>query len=410
MRDRGMMAIGIAAAVALAYILHNSEVWVQLKAFCMTAPLTLSLAFSGAAWLVGRRRPRALRIPIALAGLWAAALVAGGVLYGNALQYRHTPLAPYDRMADLQTLDKRFAGQGPSLTPDFDEFAEYFLRRAHASGLVDPWRGMTYNRFADPNLKTVRDTDEYDQRFLQGYPLIIRRRDPVASRPPSDYRLVAQTHWYEVWRRVGNPRLIEAHYPLQGRAAERTRSFCARVQDSVDKAGPGARIRYAIPPPDVTSIAPDRRAVPLTWTLDPKSGDIRAGAPGRMQQGFALKRSDRYRVYLRGSIGRQVTVAIDGRVVGRPRWLESYEGHYELLGTFAFRRGGHTLFMERPGGDLLPGTGNDASGATTLLGPVVLEPVDESATMRTLPASRLQSACRSTVPMDWLEVLRRTPR
>jgi hypothetical protein len=45
-----------------------------------------------------------------------------------------------------------------------------------------------------------------------------------------------------------------------------------------------------------------------------------------------------------------------------------------------------------------------------LLGPVVLDPVGETTTMRTLPASRLRSACRSNVPMDWLEVLRRTPR
>jgi hypothetical protein len=410
MRDRAMIAIGLGGAIALAYILRNSEVWVQLKAFCMTAPIALCFAFSGAAWLVGRRRPAALRIPMALTGLWAAALVGGGVLYGNALQYRHTPLVPYERMAELRKLDKQFAGQGPTLAPDFDEFAEYFLRRADGSGLVDPWRGMAYNRTAEPTLKMFRDTDEYDQNFLQRYRLILRRRNPLASRPPSDYRLVETTRWYEVWRRTGDPRLIEAHYPLKGKASERTKAFCARVQQSVDKAGAGARIRYAVPPPDVTAIDPDPRFVPSTWTLDTKTGDIRAGGPGRQQQPFALKRPGTYRVYLRGSVGRRVVVSIDGRVVGEPRWQESYQGHYEPLSTVTLRRGQHVLTVLRGGGDLLPGTGNDASGATTLLGPVVLEPVGETTTMRTLPASRLRSACRSDVPMDWLEVLRRTPR
>src|SRR4051794_32424330 len=409
-RDRGMVAIGIAGAVAMAYILRNSEVWVQLKAFCMTAPLALSLAFSGAACLVGRARWAYVGIAVALAGLGAGALVGGGVLYGNALQYHATPLAPYDRMADLERLDKRFAGQGPTLAPNFDEFAELLLRRARGSGLVDPWRGMTYNRLADPNLKMTRDTDEYDQRFLQNYRLILRRRDPTDSRPPSNYRLVATTRWYEVWRRVGDPRLIEAHYPLTARPGERTRSFCARVQQSVDKAGPGARIRYATTSPPTTTIGFAPQAVPGTWVLDPKTGDIRAGAPGRLQQGFTIRRAGSFRVYMRGSIGRTVTVDIDGRHVGALRWRESYPDQYEALQTLTLRAEKHTLTITRGGGTLLPSTGNDASGATTTIGPLALQPVGEREPVTTVPASKLRSMCRSSVPMDWIEVLRRTPR
>jgi hypothetical protein len=410
MRDRGMVAIGLAGGIAMAYILRNSEVWVQLKAFCMTAPLTLSLAFSGAAWLVGRARWAYIGIPVALGGLGAAALVGGGVLYGNALQYHATPLAPYDRMADLERLDKRFAGQGPTLAPNFDEFAELLLRRAHASGLVDPWRGMTYNRFADPALKMTRDTDEYDQRFLQNYKLIIRRRDPTDSRPPSNYRLVAQTRWYEVWRQAGDPRLIEAHYPLNDRPRERTRSFCARVQQSVDKAGPGAQIRYATASPGTTTIGISPLAVPGTWVLDPKTGDIRAGAPGRLPQGFTLKRAGTFRVYMRGSIGRTVTVDIDGRRAGALRWRESYPDQYEALRTVTLPAGKHVLTITRGGGTLLPSTGNDASGATTTIGPLALVSVSEREPMTTLPAAKLRSVCSSRTPMDWLEVIRTVPR
>jgi hypothetical protein len=40
----------------------------------------------------------------------------------------------------------------------------------------------------------------------------------------------------------------------------------------------------------------------------------------------------------------------------------------------------------------------------------VLEPVNEQTVMQTAPASRLGSVCRSNTRMDWIEVLRGTPR
>jgi hypothetical protein len=383
MRDRAMVALAIAGAIALAYILSESEVWVQLKAFCITAPIALALAFSGGAGLVGRKR---MRVPLATLGLVATAAVGIGVLYGNALQYHHTPLATPERITELQNISERFAGQGPALLPDFDEFADFTTRDVRGSGLVDPWRGvMTYNRTATPGLQTVRDTDEYDQNFLQTFPLIIRRRDPVISRPPSNFQLFDTTRDYEVWKRVGDPREIAAHYPLKNEPKERTRRFCARVQDSVDKVGDGARIRWATPAQDITAVIASPKVIPPGWGFDPHSGDLHTGSPGRLQQGFAIKQPGRYRVWIRGSIGRRVRISIDGKVIGTPRWRESYPGHYELLKPVTLRGRDHRLVIFRKGGDLLPGTGNDASGATTTLGPVILEPLDEREAMRTAP-------------------------
>lgn len=400
-RDRGVVALTAAGAVALAYILRNSGVWVQLKAFCMTAPITLSLAFAGAAWIVRRFRARAL---VAVVGLGAACAVGVGVLYGNALQYHNTPLLPYDRMTELEDLDTRFAGQGPALLPNFDDLAEYFMRDSRGSGLIDPWRSrMVYNRTATPGLQTVRDTDEYDQRFLQEFPLIIRRRDPTISRPPSDYRRVAVTRWYEVWKRVGDPRQIEAHFPLKARPGERTRRFCERVQASVDKAGDGARIAYARPP-DVAAMVALPRAVPPFWGR--VGDDLLAGTPGRLAQDFGIPNSGTYRVWMRGSVGRKVEIAIDGRKVGALRWRESYPGQYEPVTTMRLTRGTHHIEIVRGGGNLLPGTGNDASGFTTIIGPVVFDPTFQHETIRTAPASALADLCRSDVRLDWLEVLR----
>jgi hypothetical protein len=250
----------------------------------------------------------------------------------------------------------------------------------------------------------VRDTDEYGQRFLQGFRLIIRRRDPRASRPPSNWTLAGLTSEYEIWRRTGDPARIAAHYPLEARARERTRSFCARVQDSVAKAGAGATIAYAVPKPDVVTAAADPATVPPSWGRE--GDDLLAGAPGRWQQPFVVRRPGSYHAFFKGSVGRRVTISVDGRRIGAPRWRETYPGQSMLLGTLRLTRGEHRVEILRGGGNLLPGTGNDASGVTTRIGPVVFDPTDERAAVRTAPASRLGAVCGSRRALDWIEVLR----
>ncbi|MEA2288540.1 MAG: hypothetical protein QOD55_537 [Solirubrobacteraceae bacterium] len=403
-RDRGLVALGIAGAVAMAYILRAAGTWVELKAFCMTAPIVLALAFAGAAWLV-RIVPRRVA-PLRLAGLAAGGAVALGVLYGNALQYRHTTLLPYDRMTDLARIDERFAGQGPALFPDFDEFAEYFLRESQASGLVDPWRSiMTYNRLARPGLQFARDTDEYDIGFLQEFRLIIRRRDPIDSRPPGNWSLAEVTGDYEVWKRTGDPREILAHFPLDGRKPQRSARYCRAIARSAASAGPGGRVRYAVPVEGLVKwTASDSSVVTRFWG---RAGeDVRLGTPGRLTDRFTVPRDGTYRMFVRGSVGRRVTFLVDDRPVGSLRWRESWQGQYELLTTLRLTAGTHRIEFVRGSGSLLPGTGNDASGATTTVGPIVFAPAGRQAQMRTIPAAQAGAACRSDTPMDWIEVLR----
>ena len=398
-RDRGLVVLGLAGLIAVPFFIRDSGVWLQLKAFCMTAPISLALAFAGAAWLLRRRRG------LQLVGVAAGVAVGLGVLYGNALQYHHTTLADYGRLNDLKRIDARFAGQGPALFPNFDEYAEYILRRARGSGLVNPWRStMTYNRTAAKGDQAVRDTDEYDQHFLQGFRLIIRRRDPRASRPPSNWRLVGLTREYEIWKRVGDPARIAAHYPLQPVARQHMGRFCTRVKASVAKAGPGARIAYAVPKKDVIAVTPGPRAVPKFWTL--LGEEMHAGTPGRWHQPFNLLATGTYNVFFKASVGRRVRVFIDGRQIAAPRWRETYPGQSMLLTTMRLTRGLHQLEVVRGGGNLLPGTGTDAAGTTTSIGPVVFDPTSEREVIRSAPASQLDDLCASQQPLDWIEVWR----
>jgi hypothetical protein len=263
---------------------------------------------------------------------------------------------------------------------------------------------MTYHHTAAPGLQTIRDTDEYEQHFLQAFRLIVRRRDPSASRPPSNWRLAETTREYEVWRRVSDPSTIAAHFPLDGQSRHRSARFCRRVQASVDKVGPGARIAYATPKPDLVMVAPDPRAVPRFWTL--QGSVMFAGTPGRWKQPFVVPATGTYSILMGGSVGRKVTISIDGREIRALRWRESYQGQYIHLANVRLTRGTHALAIFRPGGDFLPGTGNDASGTTTRIGPVLLDPTWQQEVVRSAPTSRLAAVCGSQQRLDWLEVWR----
>ncbi len=104
--------LGLAAPIALYFWIEHTGPWVQLKAFTMTAAIALALAFAGAAALCELRYR-----PLKLLGWFAALLVAGAVLYGNAVIYHDTSLAPAARYQDLAAIGERYAGQGPTLFP-----------------------------------------------------------------------------------------------------------------------------------------------------------------------------------------------------------------------------------------------------------------------------------------------------
>ena len=412
-RNWPLVALGAAGIVGLGYVVPRAAPWTDLKAYIMTAPLTLALAFTGAAALLpspgawrSSSRSRPARRALSGAGALAAfGLIAGGVLAGNGLEYHGTTLAPTARFADLARIGERYAGQGPALHPSFEEYAEYLLRTTRASTLVDPVGGQTGLRAtATPGLQFARDIDEYDLRFLQRYRLLILRHDPTASRPPSDWRLVQRTRYYDVWRRTAGP-VIVSHLPLRGRRKERSRRFCGRVATALRAAGPRARMAYAAQPGVIQfTVAPAR--APQRWAA--AGSDFIARGPGRLSDVLSLPSTATYALWLRGSFGRAIQVSVDGRPVSTVRWDESYPAQYVPVGALRLRAGRHRVEVLRGGGGLLPGTGNDIGSASTLgrVGPLAFAPARGPAAARTARGSRAAAICRSPRALDWIEIVR----
>jgi hypothetical protein len=404
-RRWAIVAVGVAAPVALYYFVEHSTAWIQIKAFTITAAFAVMLAFIGIAALQGSRRRWVS------AGGWLAALaIAAGVLYGNALIYHDTTLAPGARYHDLAAIGSRYAGHGPALDPSFDEYAEFFLRGEHGTSLVDPANFKLEVRKgvpAPPGGQSFSwDLNQLVFGFVQSFPLIVEPRSPTSSRAPSNYDLVDRTRYYDVWRRDRPASTVVEHFPLSSLPHERTPHYCRRVVEVARGAGPGAEIAYAqTATAAVTS--PTQGTRPSYWReLGP--GTVAARGAGVAQMTVKLPVTGRYSLWLQGSVGRPLEIYVDGRRVTSVGYEERYPDQFLLLSETTLAAGTHTVRVVRGNGSLHPGSGDpptETIGRT--LGAIVFDRVEASNDrVYVAPASSAAQICAAPVGYQWLEVLR----
>jgi hypothetical protein len=397
-RDAPLLALAAAAAIALPVVSSRTGPWVDQKVFALTTPICIALAFVGTAALSRWR--------IGYVAAWLGALVvAGAVLFGNALVYHDTALMPYDRSADLARIGERFAGKGPTLYPAFDEYAEYFLRKEQAVSLVDPPKSILRVRpevlKKRPGQQFVFDLDDFEPSYLQSFRLIVERRSPQRSRPPSNYRLVERTRFHEVWQRDPASDRVLAHLPLTGRPGERSARFCENLARRARVADPRARIAYSTP---ATTAEFDPGMAPRVSSHWQRAGaDVVPFGPGRVAGELQISRPGRYMAWLEGSTGRPLRFWLGGHELGRVAYEMSYPGGYVPVGARTLSPGKYSIEIQRGGGDLHPGSGNGTSG---YIGPLVLAR-DSRAAGRAVIVSRATGlrVCRSKRPLDWMEML-----
>ncbi|MGA2320220.1 MAG: hypothetical protein ABSG95_05700 [Solirubrobacteraceae bacterium] len=398
-----IVLLGATAPIALYYFIEHSTAWIQFKAFTITAAFAVTLAFAGAAALQASRRRW-------LSGLgWLAGLaVAGGVLYGNALIYHDTSLAPGARYHDLASIAKRYAKQGPTLDPYFDEYAEYLLRSESGSTIVDP-ANLSFE--VRPGLGTGGQSFGWDLNqlipsYLQHFRLIIQPRSPTASRAPSNYDLVEETRYFDVWRRDRPSSTVLHHAPLSGLPHERTPALCRLLTAQARRAGPDAEVAYT--KPSLSAVAnPVTGIHPDYWkALGPST--LAAYGAGTAQMKVMIPSSGRYSIWLQGSIGRPLTAYVDGRRWTSIGYEERYPSEFLLVGGGTLSAGTHTLRLVRGGGSLHPGSG-DAPIETVArtIGAIVFSREPSTANrIYVAPAKRMAQICAAPVGYEWLELLK----
>jgi hypothetical protein len=389
-------AVGLwLGAVLLAWLVisHTVTAWAGAKTLVLTSPAVMLLAWGGAAAL-GRLAPRALAT--ALAAAIAVAILAG-VLVSDELQYNAVDLAPTARYDELATIDGRFAGQGPALFTDFDEYALYALR--------DLDLGSPNFVYPSPALAPAAQgygrpfaLESIAPRALASYPLIVTRRDPQAPRPPAAYALARAGRYYLVWRRRAGARVPVASATLAGSGP----LACARIARVARAAGARGSLSAALAP-RVVAVPLKRARRPRSW--GPARGRAVMKRAGTLRARFSLPFGGAWHLWLRGRLMPRIGVSVDGLAVGA---IAGQVSGNSLITAPApplearLSAGAHAIEIHRAAPTLAPGDRGSA-----VLDGVFLTPAHAPAAARLVgvPARRWRALCGGPA-LEWVEGVR----
>jgi hypothetical protein len=365
--------------------------WADAKTLVLTSPAVILMAWAGFAAL----RSSPLRLGAAL----AAFLLVGGVLVSDALQYHESNLAPTGRYEELASLNERFAGRGPALFTDFDEYALYELRDLDVGGPSFVYPPPALARTAGGYGRPVA-LDRVAPGTLAAYPLILTRRDPAATRPPAAYGLAWQGAYYEVWERRPHARAAVAHIALAGLPRARCLHEAQGLARRASR-GRGERLVGALAPRIVVAPIPRLRfRRPAGWARARRG--ILMRRPGTLRIPLRIPHGGPWEIWLRADVMRELRVAIDGRLVGS--LAGQLGGNSLVANTLSPLRarlsaGPHTIAIARPGPSLAPGDGGAAVLSAILLAPAGRAGEPE---LRRIPARRARLLCAR--PYQWVEL------
>jgi hypothetical protein len=364
--------------------------WVGGKALATAAPALLLLALCGAAGLAARGR--------ATEGAIVAAAVIGGVAWSNVLAYGDVWLAPSSRLHDLEAIGKRYAGEGPALMTEFDPYgARHFLRRLDAEGASELRRHILPLRSGQSlPPQAYADIDRFDLATVLGYRLLVLRRSPLLSRPPSPFRLVERRRWYEVWMRDDSaPRVLD-HLPLGDELSPGGVPSCSAVLRLASLSG--VRRLLAVPRDRVAVLSLAALARPSSWANGTVVGSVDPAGSGSVSTGFRTT-PGRYDVWLGGSFVGRFSATVDGRPLGSARHELEWSGQLIDLGTARLGGGVHRVELRYDYGGWRPGT----HGLAPLpAGPLVIATTAPPRVISVAPA-RARSLCGRE--LDWVEAV-----
>jgi hypothetical protein len=385
----------VSGAIAAVYLYTRGSPYADSKVLMLVSVVVLLTAMIGPVALQqsGRR----------IEGWVLAAVLAGGVLWTNALQYNFASVAPRDRFAELAAIGTRFSGQGPTLYNQSDEFAIHFLRSDEpddpATGAVQPRAGLAPRTPAQARLPW--DPDDIDFAYLEHYRLLVLGRSPRISRPPSNFVLVDRGRYYDVWKRTSTPDVLE-HIPLGGGLYPAAAPGCRVVKATAARAARlHARLAFVVRPP-APALVPTEVAHPTAWggvDGDPFELIPRAQA-GTVTGKIHVTRPGIYQVWLEAALSQRFQIWVGGRRVGSVAYELGPPAQFVHVGQVTLAAGEQPAMVVRPAGNLGPGE----DGSDRLVGPLMLVQDPDPPPVAEIGPGRAKSLCGRS--LDWLEIVR----
>jgi hypothetical protein len=226
------LALGACGGLYL-LALPTSGDYSQAKALMIMAPLAMLVAVRPLiAEFPGRRRReegeraearsgrRAPGAPILRAGYAVLAVAfVGGALYSSFLALRDAPVAPPGHGSELKAFLPIVHGE-PVLYAGQDRYAAYELLGAdtHVPLVEFPDEAVTANPekpFDTGDAYSPIDFDSFSHGTLEEFPYVVTSRAAWNSKPPANFKRVAQTPSYVLWKKTG-PTPEDRHTLLEG--------------------------------------------------------------------------------------------------------------------------------------------------------------------------------------------------
>jgi hypothetical protein len=409
------LAVALAGCGAIYF--SGGTPWVTGKALAISSPALLGAALTAAGMLWGRHR----------AGFLPVLALAGGVLWSSALAYHDVTLAPRPRLAELQHIGELVAGKGPTFINEYEVYADRHFLREGAPVEPAEYRSVRLE-LRDGKALTEgawADLDSFPLATLEAYRSIVTRRSPTESRPPSNYALVWQGAYYQLWQRPSNPSTsILEHVPL---GESNKLPYCGATAGgggteplcSIDPVAtpPCSQIRslgnqalrqhadllaYQRPPPIV--VRGDQTLWPGGWTHEADAHRLAPTTPGEAVGHIAVNRSQIYELWLGGNFARGFDVSVDGRHLRRiMNELSGFYAYVHVADLF-LASGVHTFGFYYPHPDLTPSSGWNEY---TSLAEIALErkPGPETLQQELIRVHPRQATELCERPLDWIELV-----
>jgi hypothetical protein len=379
-----------AVAIVLLVVYPRVSPYAQGKLLAIGGPAVLLAALVGLLAVRGRLAPL---------GLLLTAALAVAVLASDMLAYSFQHVAPTRRMEAIARTGDHFKGEGLVLWNEFEEYAKLFAREAKISV---PFEALTPQQVQLRNPTYFYghyfDLDEELLSFVEGYPIIVTRRSPAASRPPANYTLAYENQFYLGWRREAGPHVIE-HIPLQSLYSPSAPLLCRELSKTVAHAPRGSELVAAIPP-EMTYFEPlYSRDRSYGWGFDPaEHGAVLPNLPGHASGLLGVK-GGRYGVWVQGDFPRRIYVGVDGKTIGSVSGSNT-PGQWLKAATVTLPAGKHRVQVFKKAGRNHLGPGEWGIGT---IGATALQR-EAPEHLQTVALSHWRTLCGRQ--LDWVELVR----